>query len=264
MFSRIHGLPTSRAIRSASSAVENSKIRIKCVSSTFATRAASAPASTTSCTASRAASTVVSATGSRSRRWLMTTCTERTLSYFARLRHLVGVTSVGEAAVPDAPATTPSVEALFRKQRRSLAATSWRWCATGRWPRTCCRTPSRTRSARRSSYRRSGTSAPGSTALRGTVRFERCAAAAASSGRLQLAASREVAQEADEAIVALLDLLERELAPELRALVLLRYVHGFQAAELAEMTGLSPDAVRQRLARGRTRLLAAEPKEARR
>jgi RNA polymerase sigma factor (sigma-70 family) len=71
-----------------------------------------------------------------------------------------------------------------------------------------------------------------------------------------------VVQEDDEALVALLDLLERELSPELRALVLLRYVHGFQAAELAEITGLSPEAVRQRLARGCARLLAAEPKEA--
>jgi RNA polymerase sigma-70 factor, ECF subfamily len=78
---------------------------------------------------------------------------------------------------------------------------------------------------------------------------------------VRLGGSREVAQEADEALVALLDLLERELSPELRALVLLRYVHGFQAAELAEMTGLSPEAVRQRLARGRARLLAVELKE---
>jgi RNA polymerase sigma-70 factor (ECF subfamily) len=91
-------------------------------------------------------------------------------------------------------------------------------------------------------------------ALRRGRRFQRAVA--------QLAVSREVAQGGDDTIVALLDLLERELSPELRALVLLRYVHGFQAAELAEMTGLSPDAVRQRLARGRARLLAADPKEA--
>jgi RNA polymerase sigma-70 factor (ECF subfamily) len=82
---------------------------------------------------------------------------------------------------------------------------------------------------------------------------------------VRLAGSREAAQERDEALVALLDLLERELSPELRALVLLRHVHGFQAAELAAMTGLSPAAVRQRLARGRARLVAAastEPEEA--
>src|SRR5215831_16252119 len=53
MCSRIHGPPTSRAMRSASSDVGNSRIRIRCVSSTFATRAASAPALTTSWTTSR-------------------------------------------------------------------------------------------------------------------------------------------------------------------------------------------------------------------
>jgi RNA polymerase sigma-70 factor, ECF subfamily len=90
-------------------------------------------------------------------------------------------------------------------------------------------------------------------ALRSGRRFQRAV--------VRLAGSREVAQEADESFGALLDLLERELASDLRALVLLRYVHGFQAAELAEMTGLSPEVVRQRLARGRARLLAAESKE---
>lgn len=75
---------------------------------------------------------------------------------------------------------------------------------------------------------------------------------------VRLAGSPEVAREADDALVALLDLLERELSPEVRALVLLRYVQGFRAAELAEMTGLSPDAVRQRLARGRATLLEKE------
>jgi RNA polymerase sigma-70 factor, ECF subfamily len=74
----------------------------------------------------------------------------------------------------------------------------------------------------------------------------------------RLAGSGDAAEEADESLVALLDVLERELSPELRALVLLRYVHGFRAAELAEMTGLSPEAVRQRLARGRARLIAKE------
>jgi len=82
---------------------------------------------------------------------------------------------------------------------------------------------------------------------------------------VRLAGSRQATHEGDEALVALLDLLDRELSPELRAFVLLRYVHGFQAVELAELTGLSPEAVRQRLVRGRARLLAAapaEPKEA--
>lgn len=75
---------------------------------------------------------------------------------------------------------------------------------------------------------------------------------------VRLAGSRDTTHETDERLVALLDLLERELEPELRALVLLRYVHGFRSAELAEMTGLSPEAVRQRLARGRARLIAKE------
>jgi RNA polymerase sigma-70 factor (ECF subfamily) len=79
---------------------------------------------------------------------------------------------------------------------------------------------------------------------------------------VRLAGSREETQETDNELVALLDLLERELSPDVRALVLLRYVHGFHAAELAEMTGLSPEAVRQRLARGRARLLAAAATEA--
>lgn len=87
-------------------------------------------------------------------------------------------------------------------------------------------------------------------ALRRGRRFQRAV--------VRLAGSRETAEEGDETLVALLDLLERELSPEERALVLLRYVHGFQAAELAAMTGLSPEAVRQRLARGRARLIAKE------
>lgn len=90
-------------------------------------------------------------------------------------------------------------------------------------------------------------------ALRRGRRFQRAVA--------RLAGSREDVREADEEVVALLDLLERELSPELRALVLLRYVHGFQAAELAEITGLSPETVRQRLTRARARLLAAATTE---
>ena len=93
-------------------------------------------------------------------------------------------------------------------------------------------------------------------ALRRGRRFQRAV--------VRLAGSREVTSEGDEALVALLDLLDRDLSPDVRALVLLRYVHGFRAAELAEMTGLSPEAVRQRLARGRARLLDAETKEDRR
>jgi RNA polymerase sigma-70 factor, ECF subfamily len=52
------------------------------------------------------------------------------------------------------------------------------------------------------------------------------------------------------------DVLERLLTPEDRSLVLLSYLHGFTATELAAMTGRSPAAVRQRLARARAKVLA--------
>lgn len=61
----------------------------------------------------------------------------------------------------------------------------------------------------------------------------------------------------DSEAASILNLLERTLAPEDRALVLLRHLHGFDANELAEMTGRSPAAVRQRLSRVRSRLLEA-------
>jgi RNA polymerase sigma-70 factor, ECF subfamily len=56
---------------------------------------------------------------------------------------------------------------------------------------------------------------------------------------------------------AIRDLLAQCLEPEEQALVLLRYLHGFSAVELAAMTGRSPDAVRQQLARARARVLKA-------
>lgn len=83
-------------------------------------------------------------------------------------------------------------------------------------------------------------------ALRSARRFQRA---------LSRLASREQVAEGDEAVVAVLDLLQRELSSDERALVLLRYVHGFQATELAEMTGVSHEAMRQRLTRARARLL---------
>jgi RNA polymerase sigma-70 factor (ECF subfamily) len=61
----------------------------------------------------------------------------------------------------------------------------------------------------------------------------------------------------DEEIVAVRDLLKRHLSPEDRALVLLRYLHDFDTSELAAMTGLTPEAVRQRLSRARARIVAA-------
>ena len=63
--------------------------------------------------------------------------------------------------------------------------------------------------------------------------------------------------ESDYEIVAVRDLLERHLSGEDRALVVLRYLHGFNATELGSITGLSADAVRQRLSRARRALLEA-------
>lgn len=65
----------------------------------------------------------------------------------------------------------------------------------------------------------------------------------------------------DSDVVALRDFLERRLSPDDRSLLLLRYVHGFDAIELAQMSGLSPAAVRQRLSRIRKRLIAAAREE---
>ncbi len=70
-------------------------------------------------------------------------------------------------------------------------------------------------------------------------------------------ASRSRTESEESEVVALRDLLERTLDAEDRSLVLLRYLHEFEAVELAEMTGLTAEAVRQRLARARKRLLAA-------
>ncbi len=57
----------------------------------------------------------------------------------------------------------------------------------------------------------------------------------------------------DEQVSGALDLLET-LDPTTRALVLLRYVHGFGAPELAEITGRSPTAIRKQLERARAHL----------
>jgi RNA polymerase sigma-70 factor, ECF subfamily len=83
--------------------------------------------------------------------------------------------------------------------------------------------------------------------------------------RLQAAltrlARRSAPSEPDHELVALRDLLERHVAPEDRSLLILRYLHGFDACELGEMTGRSPGAVRQRLARARAKLIAAATEE---
>jgi RNA polymerase sigma-70 factor (ECF subfamily) len=175
------------------------------------------------------------------------------------------MTGVREAAVPVASITQPSVEILFRQHAEEL----------GRYLVAMVRDRSLAEDLLQDTFHdalRAEDQLPrienerawlygiarhrALRALRRGRRFQRAVA--------RLAGAHEAARDTDEALVALLDLLERELAPELRALVLLRYVHGFHATELAEMTGLSPEAVRQRLARGRSRLVAAEGKEARR
>jgi RNA polymerase sigma-70 factor (ECF subfamily) len=63
--------------------------------------------------------------------------------------------------------------------------------------------------------------------------------------------------EGDRELVAVRDLLERHLSADDRALVVLRYLHGFDAAELAALTGRSAEAVRQRLSRARRTLIEA-------
>jgi RNA polymerase sigma-70 factor (ECF subfamily) len=75
---------------------------------------------------------------------------------------------------------------------------------------------------------------------------------------------RPVSSSDDEEIVAVRDLLARRLSPEDRALVLLRYLHDFDSRELAEMTGLTSEAVRQRLSRARARLVAGDLDDTRR
>lgn len=67
----------------------------------------------------------------------------------------------------------------------------------------------------------------------------------------------EPSERDDLELLAVRDLLERHLDPEDRALLLLRYLHGFEATELAGMTGRTPEAVRQRLARAKRRLIRA-------
>jgi RNA polymerase sigma factor (sigma-70 family) len=55
--------------------------------------------------------------------------------------------------------------------------------------------------------------------------------------------------------VAVRELLEQHLDADERALLILRYLHGFDSRELAEIVNASPEAVRQRLSRARRRLL---------
>lgn len=77
----------------------------------------------------------------------------------------------------------------------------------------------------------------------------------------RLARRRDRNERDAQEIVALRDLLERHLDADQRALLLLRYLHGFDAAELAEIVGLTPEAIRQRLSRTRRKLMAAAGEE---
>ncbi|HET7571908.1 MAG TPA: sigma-70 family RNA polymerase sigma factor [Gaiellaceae bacterium] len=71
----------------------------------------------------------------------------------------------------------------------------------------------------------------------------------------------EPSEDDDLELLALRDLLQRTLDADDRALLILRYMHGFEATELAAMTGRSPEAVRQRLSRARARLIQAAGRE---
>jgi RNA polymerase sigma-70 factor (ECF subfamily) len=86
-------------------------------------------------------------------------------------------------------------------------------------------------------------------ALRRRRRFHRALA------RLERGFRWSIEEEPD--VLEVRELLERALRPDERALVILRYLHGFEAPELADMTGRTPDAVRQQLSRARRKLLEA-------
>ena len=82
---------------------------------------------------------------------------------------------------------------------------------------------------------------------------------AAATGRLAVRRRWEP-NELPEAARSALDLVA-DLSPQDRALVLLRYVHGFDSSELASITGSSPAAIRKRLERSRARLAERLGKE---
>jgi RNA polymerase sigma-70 factor (ECF subfamily) len=72
----------------------------------------------------------------------------------------------------------------------------------------------------------------------------------------RLSGRRELQQDDTSEAVAARDFLTRHLDPDDRALVVLRYLHGFSATELAELTGLTAPAIRQRTSRACRRLAA--------
>jgi RNA polymerase sigma-70 factor (ECF subfamily) len=81
-------------------------------------------------------------------------------------------------------------------------------------------------------------------------------------GALERLVQRPEPSERDDLeLLALRDLLQRTLDPDDRALLILRYMHDFEATELAAMTGRSPEAIRQRLSRARARLIRASGRQ---
>jgi len=75
--------------------------------------------------------------------------------------------------------------------------------------------------------------------------------------RLLSRSGRVGPREAHEEALAMRDLLVRTLRPADRSLFVLRYVHGFDGPELAQLAGLKPAALRKRLQRASERLARA-------
>lgn len=76
--------------------------------------------------------------------------------------------------------------------------------------------------------------------------------------RQLLALFRDAAADDPSEVVGIRALLERHLNADERALLILRYLHGFDANELGHIVDASPEAVRQRLSRLRRRLLEVD------
>jgi len=70
----------------------------------------------------------------------------------------------------------------------------------------------------------------------------------------RLASQREPAQPETTEVNDVMNVLDRVLRPDDRSLLLMRYVHDFSAAQLAELTGRPPATIRKRLERACTAL----------
>lgn len=86
------------------------------------------------------------------------------------------------------------------------------------------------------------------TALRSTRRMHRA---------VERLWSRPTPAQPDEPAGPVMETIARVLRPDDRSLVILRYVHDFDATQLAQLTGRSPAAIRKRLERA-CRALARE------